>query len=104
MQSVTPQCFHVSCCFTVDRALARATATSLLFAFPSHVVDSFRLCKRRTLLADAAPCNSRFRVGLVGSGRLYKHVLCPEWVHTLQQAELYAAYFAIKMAAYNHES
>ena len=84
-----PATMH-SCNNIFSKALARATTTPFLFTFPSHTMNSpYRYC-RMTPFADAAPCKARFRVGLVRWAGIYKHELCPKWVKTLQQAELYA--------------
>ena len=42
----------------------------------------------------------RFRVGVVGLTGTYKSFKCPSWVRTLQQAELWGVYVAMKIAVY----
>ena len=86
------------------RALARATSTSLLFALSSHTVQLGHPTRRVTIFAYAAPCGSRFRIGLVARKGVYKQQHSSAWLQTLQHVELYAAYNAIPLAAYRKES
>ena len=80
------------------RTLIRATAMVLLLSFPSHCLHLPSHTRSHAFFCDAAECGSRFRVGVVGSPGLYRSYLCPQWVHSLQQAELYGAYSALKVA------
>ena len=82
------------------RALARSTATSLLFSIPQHKVRATTHTRRETIFADAAPLGRRFQVGVVGRLGMYRQEVCPAWVTNLQQAELYAGYVAMRIAAY----
>ena len=50
--------------------------------------------------SDAAEDGDRFRVGVVGSKRLYKSAPCPPWVVSLQQAELWGILFTAKIGTY----
>ena len=52
------------------------------------------------VFVDGAPAESGFRVGVVGEKGFYRSKMCPPWVHTLQQAELFAVYEVAKIAAY----
>ena len=49
---------------------------------------------------DAAPQGKVFRLGIVGGGDYYRSEVCPPWVDSLQQAELYALYIVVKVASY----
>ena len=86
------------------RNLARATATSLLFSFPSHTVHAKSLARRTTMFADTAPYGIRFRVGVVIPIGQYCHEVCPKWIKNLQQAELFASYPAVRLAAYRRHA
>ena len=53
--------------------------------------------------SDAAERPERaghFRVGVVGLTGTYKSFKCPGWVRTLQQAELWGVYVAMKISVY----
>ena len=92
-----------ACSGVFTRAVARAMATFILFAFPKHTVHTNPISRHVTIFADATPCGSRFCVGVVGRRGLYKHELCPSGIVSLHQAKLYAAFFAVKLAAYSQE-
>ena len=68
---------------TFTRALARSTATSLLFSIPQHKVRATTHTRRETIFADAAPFGRRFRVEVVGRPRMYRQEVCPVWVTSL---------------------
>ena len=82
-----------------SRTLIRATGTALLLSFPSHGLSDPSHVRVHTFFSDAAPCGRRFRIGVVGSPGFYRSYVCPRWVRSLQQAELYGVYGALKAAA-----
>jgi len=79
--------------------LAKSVGTAVLLA---HIPHSFEPVRTGgwTLFSDAAEDGDRFRVGIVGLRGLYKSVLCPTWIESLQQAELFGIYLAAKLAIY----
>ena len=81
-----------------SRTLIRATGTALLLSFPSHGLSDPSHVRVHTFFSDAAPCGRRFRIGVVGSPGFYRSYVCPRWVRSLQQAELYGVYGALKAA------
>ena len=52
------------------------------------------------MFADAAPEGERFRIGIVGEKGFYRSSICPEWVASLQQAELFVVYAVAELASY----
>ena len=77
----------------------------LLFSLISQkaVLQGRRDCREgQVLFVDAAAEGDRFRVGVVGDVGFYGSYLCPRWVQTLQQGELYAMYTDAKIAAYKN--
>ena len=80
------------------RHLARATGTVLLLSFPAHTLRAPSHTRVHTFFSDAAPCGERFRIGVVGSPDFYRSYVCPRWVRSLQQAELFGVYGALKAA------
>ena len=81
-----------------SRTLIRATGRALLLSFPSHGLSDPSHVRVHTFFSDAAPCGRRFRIGVVGSPGFYKSYVCPRRVRSLQQAELYGVYGALKAA------
>ena len=79
--------------------LAKAVGTAIMLA---HVPHKFEPASTKgwTFFSDAAEDGERFRVGIVGLRGLYKSMLCPAWVASLQQAELFGIYLAVKLAMY----
>ena len=78
------------------RSLARATGTFLLFSFPAHALRAPPHTRRHTFFSDAAPCGKRFRIGVVGAPGFHRSYVCPRWVRSLQQAELFGVYGTLK--------
>ena len=81
-----------------SRNLIRATGTALLLSFPAHHLSEPPHVRVHTFFSDAAPCGQRFRIGVVGSPGFYRSYFCPRWVSSLQQAELFGVYGALKAA------
>uniref|UniRef100_A0A7S4D2Q4 Uncharacterized protein n=1 Tax=Eutreptiella gymnastica TaxID=73025 RepID=A0A7S4D2Q4_9EUGL len=85
------------------RAMVRSTGTALMLGFPQHALHcATGACKRTfTFFSDAALDGDGFWAGVVGALGIYRSYRCPKWVSSLQQAELYAAYAAMKVAVGN---
>jgi hypothetical protein len=93
-------------------SLCRATATVLCFGFIPILYDPLPSPSHRHLLAgrhsmtlfvDAAEdalWSGRFRVGAYAKDFMLRSFLCPEWVTTLQQAELFGLYWGCKTASH----
>ena len=84
----------------LSRALSRGIASSIMLACLGH---RFRRAPSATpivLFSDAAEEGSRFRVGVVGKEGLHRTTLCPKWVRSLQQAELWGILYAAKLGVY----
>ena len=84
------------------RAAARGVGTAVMLA---HMPHSFAEAKTEGFIffSDAAERPERagrFRVGVVGLTGTYKSLKCPGWVRTLQQAELWGVYAAMKLCVY----
>ena len=96
---------HVSGSRWFIRALARCTATVLMMGFPKHTLSSATrtAASSITLFSDVAIRGCEFQVGVVGVRGLHCHYTCPRWITSLQQAELYTAYAAMKVAVSMHE-
>ena len=81
-----------------SRNLIRATGTALLLCFPAHDLSEPPHVRVHTFFSDVAPRGQRFRIGVVGSPGFYRSYVCPRWVSSLQQAELFGVYGALKAA------
>ena len=58
-----------------------------------------------TIFSDAAESRrGLFRIGITRRYGPYKSFLCPKWVTTLQQGELWGVYTALKIAVYISEN
>ena len=88
----------------LSRSIASALMFSLLTQFPVPVQVTRNHLFVDAALAPSATNPSRFRVGVVGKVGYYKSYICPRWINTLQQAELFALYTGIKIAAYQNLS
>ena len=53
-----------------------------------------------TYFCDTAEIAAGFRAGVVGAPGCYHTQVCPPWVSSLQQAEVYAAFWAVQLALY----
>ena len=84
----------------LSSSITRATATRFIFAIPSHTQQQPTTQRRFTMFSDTAQAGMRYWAGVVGRPGVYRSVLCPKWVSTLQRAEMYAAYYTIKCAVY----
>lgn len=84
----------------LSAALSRGMATSIMLACLGHRFREPTRAKPIILFADAAEEGARFRVGVVGSKGLYRSTLCPRWVRSLQQAELWGILYAAKLGTY----
>ena len=84
------------------RGVCKGVATVLLFSCVPQRCDPPGPGGRGAweVFVDAAPEGKRFRLGIVGGGDYYRSEVCPPWVDSLQQAELYALYIVIKLASY----
>ena len=80
------------------RSLARATGTVLLLSFPAHALRAPSHTRLHTFFSDAAPCGKQFRIGVFGAPGFYKSYVCPRWVRSVQQAELFGVYRTLKAA------
>ena len=88
----------------LSRSIASALIISLIpqrFPVPMHAT-------RDLLFVDAAPAPTatntlRFRIGVVGQVGCYRSYICLRRLNTLQQAEIFALYTGIKIAAYQKQ-
>ena len=87
------------------RALQRSMALAIMLSCLGHRFHPRAPEGGMTIFSDAAECRSgRFRIGITGRYGPYKSFLCPKWVTTLQQGELWGVYIALKIAVYIAEN
>ena len=89
----------------MTRGLSRSIASALMFSLLPQRFPVPMQATKDLLFVDAAPAPTaknplRFHIGEVGQVGYYRSYICPRWVHTLQQAKLFALYTGIKIAAY----
>ena len=84
------------------RATAKGLVTTLLFAcVPQSASPLGDGCEPEwEVFSDAAQEGDGFRIGVVGDKGFYISQLCPPWIRSLQQAEMFAVYAVAKIAAY----
>ena len=82
------------------RAMARSLATAIVCDVPPVQLLHRPHTKTHTFFSDAAEAHDAFRVRVVGAPGCYGTSITPPWVNSLQQAKLYAAYCAVKVAVY----
>ena len=82
------------------RALARSLGTVIAFSAPPLRISRRHYRRTSVFFSDAAEAPGGFRVGVVGSPECYRTRMCPPWITSLQQAELYAAYWATPIVVY----
>ena len=82
------------------RALVRSLGTVIAFSAPPLRIPRRHHRRTSVFFSDAAEAPGGFRVGVVGSPGCYRTRMCPPWITSLQQAELFAAYWASQTAVY----
>ena len=93
-----------SACPHFTGRLARSLGTAITCSIPPlHNPQHSHRCTR-TFFSDAAEVLGGFRMGVVGEPGCYRTRLCPPWIKSLQQAEVYAGYWAAKLAVYKGAS
>ena len=89
----------------MTRGLCRSIASALMFSLLPQRFPVPMQATRDLLFVNAAPAPTaknplRFRIGVVGQVGYNRSYICSRWVHALQQAELFALYTGIKIAAH----
>ena len=84
------------------RALARSlAATAIICVVPPTHMPQQSHTQTHTYLSDAAEGQRGYTVGVVGALGCYRtHLVAPSWITTLQQAELFEGYWAMKIKVY----
>ena len=94
-------CWKLNDCCDFRRGIRRALMTAIVFALsPQSFAPMSGLPQlpsvKCVFFTDAAErsVKGRYRIGVVREGRRWRGRTAPEWITTLQQAELYAAVYA----------
>ena len=100
-------CWKLNDCCYFRTGIRRARMTAIAFALTPQSFAFWPWLPQLPsaecfFFSDAAErsVKGRYRIGVVRGGRRWRSRKAPKWVTTLQQADLYAAVFALRLGCY----
>ena len=101
------RCWKLNDCCDFRKGMRRALMTAVAFALSPQSFAPWPWLPELPsaecgFFTDAAErsVRGRFRIGVVREGRQWCSRKAPEWITTLQKAELYAAIYALRLGCY----